>query len=93
MDLKGQKCFRCEKFRRYYVKGVNKFEATDYGQCVVKNQTVNCEGSCPSYRFKKSKPRNLLLLNLALNGLLTQLTEIRKTLEEERNENEEVSKL
>ena len=33
MDLKGQKCFRCEKFRRYYVKGVRNFEPTDCGIC------------------------------------------------------------
>ena len=76
-------CAICRDFNRFYTIGVTRFNETDYGYC---NEHKRCVGEydyCDDYTFcfypKISK--HVVLKNL--NSLLTELSEVRRVLEEE----------
>lgn len=81
MSEKGDRCFRCENFDRYYLKGVKHYKAVPFGWCCKKVCTVGSKESCEFFRAKASREILPWQLRLCLNDVLTELSEIRKILE------------
>lgn len=90
MENKSDKCYNCKYFDRYYTKGIKKFDRTEFGWCCKKIQTIKSDEACGSFIFKSKNKRSRILLELCLNDLLTQITEIRNVLEEDADDGKEL---
>lgn len=86
MENKNTRCSRCEYFDRYYLKGVTRFSETDCGRCFKKRAFTNAKDGCENYKQKTPRKRHVLLIEHALNDLLTELSALRLSLESENSE-------
>lgn len=91
--MENNQCFRCANFQRYYIRKVKHFEKTKLGKCLKEDETVNCMNGCDKFVFRKPKKVDKGLLKIYLGNLLTEISELRKTVEAEISENEELQKL
>ena len=75
-------CYLCRYFQRYYIKGTKLFTRTKIGWCGEKHENVSSTCGCKEFKFRPNLkyPPDLALLQLS--DILTQITEIRKYLEE-----------
>lgn len=87
MELKGERCFRCNNFDAYFTKGTKRFNRTKCGWCCAKRETVECYGSCEKFEIRSRRGHALRLIKPCLNDMLTELIEIRNLIEEELDEN------
>ncbi|MDE7164844.1 MAG: hypothetical protein K2O04_05435 [Clostridiales bacterium] len=84
MSTENTTCSRCRFLDRYYTKGVKHFDKTDFGWCMHKNKSINVrEDCCDRYELKKSAKIPSRRIQVCLNDLLTEITEVRKILEAE----------
>lgn len=86
MKEESKQCYRCRYFDKYYTKEVKRFRPTKWGWCCQKCDSVNMHYGCEKFLFKPFSKRSNRLLQYSLNTLLTELSEIRKVLEVERDE-------
>ncbi len=85
--MQGNKqCFGCRYLDRYYIRGVKKFTKTKFGWCCATAEVVDIHNGCD--RFAQSRPlkRSKYGVQYCLNDLLTQITELRKLLEDDIDE-------
>ena len=80
------KCGRCKYLDRYYTKGVTKFDKTEFGWCMVKMDSVNVFECCERYEKRKLVYKASRRAKACLNDLLTEISEIRKIIEAEQDE-------
>ena len=93
METESKKCYRCKNLDRYYTKEVKRFCKTKFGWCSEKQDTVQIQGCCDKFIFNpKSKKSNRMICHY-LNDLLTEISEIRKVIEEENGETDESEEL
>lgn len=83
------KCFQCRSFYRYYTKGVKQFNKTKLGLCVEKQDTVNSNGGCDKFVIRTRVCQVSKLVWHTLNDLLTQISELRMIIEEDKNGSDE----
>lgn len=86
METKGQVCWRCRYFDRYYIKGSTDFKATRLGKCYCKVETVEAKGTCEQFKPAQKNRRVGGYLQKSINDYLIGLTRIRQILEEMANE-------
>ncbi len=79
----NMECYICRHFDRLYIKGNKRYNATKYGYCRVHGKTVQIHEICEKFAKKLySKKSNKAIRNY-LNDLLTEISEVRKVLEED----------
>ncbi len=81
-----KKCFNCQNFDYYYFKGLKRFNKSEYGWCTQECDTVKCNEVCEKFTYKHRSYKSNRMLKLALNDVLTELSEIRKQLELKDND-------
>lgn len=81
-------CYMCINFKKYYTKGLKKFDPTDIGWCCEIRDNVNIHGGCEKFRRKLNRRKSNLAIKHRLSDLLIELTEIRCMLEEDGNDKE-----
>lgn len=86
MEKESNYCYRCRYLDRYYVKGIKRFNKTKIGRCIKSGDTVNVRETCGLFEESPKRSSGKLLIRYCLNDLLTQLSEIRKIIEEEKDE-------
>ena len=86
MTNNNKRCYGCKFFDRYYTKEISRFCATKIGLCYEKGDCVNACDGCEKYQPKPHAGKSCFLLKHSLNGLLTELSELRKMLEAEHHE-------
>ena len=84
------KCYKCVYFNRYYTRGVRKFHDTKFGWCGEKKSTVVNTDSCKEFILKRRRPLFKDSVQMQLNGLLAEITAIRKIIEEDMCDDKEV---
>ena len=78
-------CQYCMDFVRYYTLGVKKFDQTKVGWCGKKQEMVrNCD-ACKNFVCRPYIKKCRYSLKHALNGLLAEISEIRKVLESDND--------
>ncbi len=89
MENHPNRCSRCRFFDRYYTKETKKFRRTECGWCRKKQELVSTHGECEKYsaRTRRCMPQRALYLQL--NDLLTEISEIRNFLEDNKLEGED----
>lgn len=87
MTTEEKKCSRCRYLDRYYTKGVTRFNKTDFGWCICKHKSVNIrEDRCDKYEARKNARVPSRRIQVCLNDLLTEISEVRKIIEAENDE-------
>lgn len=81
---KGQ-CFQCRYCDRYYVKEIKSFKKINLGWCCQNRYTVDIHAHCDKFLQKKKNIVNTKLLKHYLSDLLTEISEIRKIIEDEND--------
>ena len=86
------KCSKCKHFEVYYVKLYTRFEKINYGFCRRSGicETVKCSEVCDKFVVKKQGRTSKKLIKNCLTDLLNEISELRKVVEAERNESEEL---
>lgn len=87
--VERNKCFQCRSFYRYYTKGVKQFNKTKLGWCVEKQDTVKSSGGCDKFVIRTRVCKVSKLVWHTLNDLLTQISELRMIIEEDKNGSDE----
>ena len=90
MENGSKKCFGCVYFNRYYTRGLRKFHDTKFGWCGEKKGTVVNTDSCKEFILKRRRQRYKESVRITLNNLLTEITAIRKIIEEDMSDDKEV---
>ncbi len=90
MENENRKCFRCKYLDRYYTKGVKRFNKTKCGWCSIKISDVNIHETCDKFVSDTKSYRSKGLIKINLNNFLTELSELRKLLECELDDNEDM---
>ena len=88
--MSNNKCNRCNKFSRNYIKGIKRFNKTEAGWCCARREDVNAQGCCDKFETKKIMRKSRRSIEVCLESILTDLSAVRNIIEEERRENEEV---
>ncbi len=86
----SNKCFKCQKYNAFYTKGIKEFNKTKCGWCSGKREIVNCQDSCEKYEQRCKSYMYSPGAKRCLNSLLTEISEVRKILEAENEENKEM---
>lgn len=81
-------CYGCSHFTQYYIKGITHFDKAKCGWCSVLRENIGIHDGCGEYKHRPLKKRNINMLRYSLNGLLTEISEIRKVLEHEEDRSE-----
>lgn len=84
----NKKCYICKFLDRYYTKGTKRFTRAKCGWCRKRREIVNSDFGCEEYKYwvqRKGFPR---VLKYTINDILTELAEVRKILETEKDLNE-----
>lgn len=80
-----KQCYRCGYLDRFYVKDLKQYNKVKYGWCVNKRNVVGIHDCCDNYKGQyKTKKSNFYLLS-ALSDILTDLSEIRNILQDDRD--------
>lgn len=88
--MTNDKCYRCEQFDRYYIKGEGRFEKTEIGWCRMTGNNVKAQGSCERFVAKRIAHKSRQAVEACLNNILADISAVRNIIEEDRRENEEV---
>lgn len=88
MDYGGKKCFRCINFRKYYTRGVTKFNGTKFGWCSGKAASVVNTDCCDEFHPRRNRPMYMDMLQIQLNNLLTDISAVRQIIEEDNDDKE-----
>lgn len=83
--MDNKRCNMCKHFNRYYTKGVTRFNQTEYGWCTRKCESVNIHDYCERYEVRIKARGINRRAKVCLNELLTEISAIRKVIEEEAN--------
>ena len=86
MENKG-KCYRCRHMDRYYTKEEKQFCKTQFGWCRKRQETIRICEACEEFSCKPVRKNKVNgFLAYYLDGLLTQISQIRAILEEKDEE-------
>lgn len=78
----NKSCYMCKNFDRYYSKDIKRYNRTKFGLCLNKHENVNIHDTCDKFAIRKRPVGLKHSVNVCLNRLLTELTEIRRVLED-----------
>ncbi len=87
------KCFKCRNSDRYYIRGEKRFNRIELGWCCDKCESVNAESCCGNFAVKSPCKKSERILAASLSGILTELSELRNIIEEERSERNEIEEV
>lgn len=93
MEEKKGKCFSCCFFDRYYTKEEKHFQRTTCGWCGYKEECVFSSETCEAFKKKREYKRPKRVILLYLHELLTEISEVRNLIEDEKLDDEESEKL
>jgi len=89
MERKNKACWNCGNYQAYYTKGFCNFDKLDCGYCKAKKENVKkteqCEKWKTNYRYRGMRKTVAMR---ALDEVLTQITELRQILFEEKEEDD-----
>lgn len=91
--MKNYKCYMCKKLIRLYVKGANNFKLIKYGWCMEKREIVQIHECCDKFIYKPNNKKISGRISFSLNGLLCEISTIRKLIEANCSENIEYEEL
>ena len=84
---KNKSCARCGNFQRYYIKGLRRFEKSEYGYCKQSRQIVCREGSCECWKSAaKGRAVSKRAASRALSEIFSDISALRQIFEEEAEE-------
>lgn len=82
-------CLWCKHLDRYYTRETRHFRKTKLGWCRAEQRDVEVHGQCGQFVRKRAvRGHSKFLLENALEGLLTEISELREILETEEGERE-----
>ena len=84
----NKKCYNCKWLDRYYTKGTKKFNKAKCGWCCKRAEIVNSDFGCEEYKYWVQRKFFPIFLKHAINDILTEISEVRKILETEKDLNE-----
>lgn len=90
MQEKFKRCSVCTYFDRYYIRQVKRFDKTEFGWCFKIGEITECKHCCDKFAHRQPKKIDEGLLKFYLSDLLTEISQLRTTVEAELNENEEL---
>ena len=90
MEGDGSKCYNCKYFDGYYTKGTVRYDKTKLGWCFKNHCIVKTQETCEHYVYRPRTRKSSRALKMHLSDILTELSEIRKVLEEEHDDDENV---
>lgn len=93
MEEKQGKCFRCCFFDRYYTREEKHFQRTACGWCGYKEECVSSSETCKAFKKKRGHKRPKRVILLYLHDLLTEISEVRKLIEDDKFDDEESEEL
>ena len=88
--MKTNQCNKCVRFNRFYIRGSRRYEKTNCGKCSINKNIVSSDDTCKKFFRKSSKIFRSKQLVRSVNNMLLEISQIRKRLEEEINEDEEM---
>lgn len=90
-ENKIKECYSCRNFKRYYVKGLSRFNKTNLGYCGIRQEIIEKHNICDKYQYSNhamfSRKKTSLRI---LADLLTDITAIKQILQEEEEEKNKV---
>ena len=89
MNNQTDKCYKCRFFCRYYTRGVKQFNRTKFGWGYKRSEVKDAGDCCEIYIYEPLKRGSKKLVKVCLNDLLTEISEVRKVIEAERDERRE----
>ena len=90
MDGESKQCYMCRNFERYYTKGVKQYSRTKFGYCREKRDNVGIHECCDKYGYRQHAKRTDGSALKYLSDLLTEISELRNVIEDERNGKDEL---
>ena len=78
------RCYRCKHMDRYYVKETTCYRKTRFGRCRKHGENVGIHDGCGEYCPADYRRKSTRLLRFYLSDLLTEISEVRKVIEAER---------
>ncbi len=90
MENEKEMCRKCKYFDRYYTKETKRYNKTKYGLCCKTRDNVGVEGHCDRFEVKPKRGKAKYMVRYFLNDLLTEITEIRKIIEDDENDDTQV---
>lgn len=78
-------CSGCKFCDRYYIRGVKKFNKINFGWCCQNHKTVDVHENCKKFECKTKSVKSKRLLRYYLSDILTEISEIRRMIEEEKD--------
>ena len=85
-----KQCYRCKHLVRFYTKGTTRYKRINYGWCGKKRAVVETRECCDQYSLKHKNKRLDVSLLGALDIILTDISEIRNILQDEKTNEEEM---
>lgn len=87
MENKENICSKCRHFDRFYIKGVKRYNAIEYGWCCKKVGITETRDTCDNYARKVKSHNSESSIRYVLSDMLTDISEIRCILlDEDENE-------
>ena len=90
MEEKNKACVRCKHYQRYYLKGKKKFNATKFGRCRRRNESVSNCNSCEEFSIKIYRIKPYEYIESYLDWLLAEISTIRMIIEANEDEQKEL---
>ena len=79
----AHECYRCARFKRLYLKGDKRYNRSKWGFCVTHGKCVGVHECCDLFELmKKAKNRVYNSSLYYLHGLLNEISELRKVIED-----------
>lgn len=85
-ENKENLCYRCVWFDRYYTQGTKQMNLTKYGWCSKMQSHIRSNGACEHFQHKRRPNKAYMGVKNCLNGLLTEISELRKYIEADKKE-------
>ena len=92
-EVKNHTCAFCNRFDRYYTKGVKKFNKATCGWCCNQGVIVRYTDTCAQFAWRHYSSRPRYLTRRYLSDLLDEIAAIRQVIEETDNEKTECENL
>ena len=90
MEESFKKCYMCKRFDRFYTKGSKQYNRTKYGWCSEQTGIIDSNGEgCERFAKRPKQDRRDCMVTYYLSDILSEITEIRKVLEDEEQGDEE----
>ena len=82
----SDRCFRCRFLSRFFTQEARSLQKTRYGWCRQHAKVAFIQDTCELFQPKKSSRGGLWNIQICLNGILNEVSELRRRLEAEQDE-------